>query len=291
MNIMIINTWQFNVILTLIFVVLFYQFYKLAVKNVKKDGAATIIIQLIAGFSILVWTPLFSLNFPDFYSNIKIYGLLFLATIFYAINDRLQTTARKNLEVSVFSIINQLSNVFIIIIGLTIFRESFVIYKIIGALLILFGNAFLFYEKGKFKLNKYVMIAIFANMAIAVAISTDIGISKLFNLPIYIAITLILPALIVKIVERIPNTTIIQEYKNGNKKYFYATGIFWGLAILFSLRSFQFGEVTTIVPLQSTSVLLNVVVAYWVLKEKGNIPKKVIAALIVILGITLTVLS
>ena len=288
---MLINTWQFNLILTLIFVVLFYQFYKLAVKNVKKDGAATIILQLIAGLSILVWAPLFSLNFPNFSSNLKIYGLLFLATIFYAVNDRLQTTARKNLEVSVFSIVNQLSNVFIIIIGFAVFRESFVIYKIFGALLILVGNAYLFYEKGKFKLNKYVMVAIFANMSFAIAMSTDIGISKLFNLPIYIAITLIIPALMVKVVEKIPITTIIEEYRNGNKKYFYAAGIFWGLSILFSLRSFQLGEVTTIAPLQSTSVLLTVLVAYSLLKERENLLKKIISALIVIIGISLTVLG
>lgn len=288
---MIINTLQFNLILSLVFLVFFYQFCKLAVKNCKKDGAATIILQFIAGSSVLVWAPLFPLNFPDFYSNLKIYNLIFLSIIFYAVSDRLQTTVRKNLEVSVFSTINQLSNVFIIIIGLTVFRESFVIYKVIGALLILVGNASIFYEKGKFKLNKYVIIAIFSNMALAVAVSAGIDVSKLFNLPIYISITLIGPAIIVKIFEKIPIKTIIEEYKHGNKKYFYATGIFWGLTIFFYFRSFQFGEIITIVPIKSTAVLLNVIVAYFLLHERKNLLKKIIAAIIVMAGISLTVLN
>jgi len=284
----IINTWQFNLFFSLIFGILFYQFYKLTIRNVKKDGAITIILQLIAGLSVLIWMPFFNFKFP---TNLKIYILLFLATIFYAINDRLQTAAMKYLEVSVLSIINQLSNIFIIIIGLTIFREPLLISKIIGVILILLGNVYLLYRKRKLDLNKYIILAILSNLAFSIAMSTDIGISKLFNLPIYISITLIIPALIIKIIEKIPTYTIIKEYENGEKKYFYATGISWGLAILFSLRSFRFGQITTIIPLQSTAILLNIIIAYLFLKERNNLLKKLLAALIVISGIYFTILN
>jgi len=284
----IINTWQFNLSLSLIFGILFSQYFKLALKTVRKDGAAVIILQLIAGISLLIWTPVFKMVFP---TDIRTYAFLLLAIIFYALNDRLQTTVRKNLEVSVFSVINQLSNVFIIIIGLTIFHESFIITKLIGAGLILLGNMYLFYKKGKLELNKYVVLAIIANMSFAIAMSTDIGISALFNLPIYISITLIVPAILIMLAEKISSSTIIDEYKNANKKYFYTTGVAWGLTILFSLRSFQFGQVTTIVPLSSTAVLLNVIIAYFLLKERGHLLKKIISALIVMAGIYFTVLN
>ena len=120
----IINNWVFCLITSLFFVVIFYQFYKLAVRTAKKDGAVTILLQFIGGLSILAWFPLFPMRFP---SDIKVYGLLTIACIFYAINDRLQTTARKHLQVSLFSIVNQLSNVFLILIGLTVFQEQFLI--------------------------------------------------------------------------------------------------------------------------------------------------------------------
>jgi hypothetical protein len=97
------NTWQFNLAGYLVFVVLFFQFYKLAVKYATKDGAATILLQLIASASILFLAPLLPLQFPN---DPKFYLLLVAASVFYALNNRLQTTARKHLQVSVFSIVN-----------------------------------------------------------------------------------------------------------------------------------------------------------------------------------------
>jgi len=186
------NTWQFNLIGYLIGIVVFFQFYKLAVRNAQKDGAATVLLQTIASISVLFLTPFLLIKFP---SDIKVYLLLILACIFYGIGDRLQTTSRKHLQVSVFSILNQLSNVFLIVIGLTVFREPFVLAKLLGAALILLANTLLFYKKGSIKINKYAWIGVLATLFLSIAISVDIGISKQFNLPVYIMLTLFLPAL------------------------------------------------------------------------------------------------
>lgn len=282
-----LNTWQFNYIGYLIGVVIFFQLYKLAVRNAKVDGAATLLLQFLAGGSILVLLPFFPLSFPQ---NWETYGFLILACIFYAINDRLQTTARKHLPVSMFSILNQLSTVFLIVLGLTLFREPFVTNKILGAISILTGNFILLYKKGKIQIDKNILISILATLSFAFAISIDIGISKQFNLPFYIMLTLVIPGIMIWLTEKIPIQTIIDEYNSKAKKYYVATGIAWGLTILFALRSFQFGEVTTIVPLQGLSVLINVIIAYFFLGEKRDKWKKILAAILVVLGVYLTVL-
>ena len=282
----IFNTWQFNVVCYLIGVVIFFQFYKLAVKNAQRDGAATVLLQTIAGVSVLLLFPFLPIKFP---SDIKPYLLLFLASIFYGINDRLQTTSRKHLEVSVFSILGQLSTVFLILIGLAIFKESFVLTKVLGAGLILFANILLFYKKGSLKLNKYAWAGVLATLLYTVAISIDIGISKQFNLPFYIMFTFLVPAFIIFFGERIKFSEVIREYQSPNKVYYLITGITWGLIVFFSLRAFQFGKVTTIVPIQATSVLLNVLISYFFLKEKSHGVKKIIAAILVVFGICLTV--
>jgi drug/metabolite transporter (DMT)-like permease len=281
-----LNTWEFNVIAYLIFVVLFYQFYRLSLKTVTKDGAATILLQLIGGFSALLLLPLFEIKFP---SNYIIYITLIAACIFYAINDRLNTTVRKNMEVSNFSIISQLSNVFLILIGFLIFREPFALSKVIGAIIVLFANFLLIYKKGKFNLDKYTLMAILAQFAFAVAISIDIGISKMFNLPFYIFVTLVLPAIMIYFTEKQKISEIVNEWKVGKKNYFLITGISWGLAILFMLRAYRFGSVTTVVPIAASSVLLNVIVAYIFLKERDDLLKKIIASALVMIGISITV--
>lgn len=286
----IVNTWQFNLLMYYIFVVLYFQYYKLAVRNVKRDGAATIILQVLAGLSILVIAPLFDFNFPH---SPRVYILLLAACVFYAVNDRLQTTARKHLEVSAFSVLSQLGTVFLIIYGFTLFAEPIVLTKIIGAALILGANVWLFYKpKIKRELTKesgYFMIGSVALLAFATAMSIDIGISKQFNLPIYISITLLLPALMVAVPDKVKPPVIKTEWKLGNKKYYAVTSIAWGLTIFFSLRAFQFGKVSTIVPLQAVAVMLNVLAAYVFHGETKNVRKKLLSAVIVIVGVYLTV--
>ncbi len=282
-----LNTWWFNLIGYLISVIFFSQFYKLAVKHAKRDGAATVLLQLIASFTVLLFAPFFPFTFS---SDIKVYGLLILASIFYALNDRMQTSARKNLQVSTYVILDRLSAIFLIIFGFTIFNNPFVIEKVIGAALILLGNIIVVYKGGKFELNKYVGISVLATFAFSIAVSIDIGISKNFNLPIYIMLTLVIPAIMIALTERV-NISEIKSTFFQNKREYLITSFAWSVLIIFLLRAYQLGEVTVVASLAATSVLLNVLVAYIFLKEKENKWKKIIAACITIIGVFFTVLK
>lgn len=279
-----INTWYFNIIVYLILYIIFTQFYKIATKSSKDDGALTVLLQFLGGIIVLLFIPLFKFNIP---TNVSTYVMLGIACIFYAIADRVNTTARRGLEVSIYSILGQLSTVFVILWGLIFFKEAIVIKKIIGALLILFGNVAVLYKKGKFEWNKYILFSLLGNLALSIGISVDVGISDKFNMPIYVAATLIVPSLILLIFERIKIKNIIDEYKNGNKKAINIVCLTWGIMIISMLRAYQYGSVTTIAPLCSITTILNVFVAYFMLKEKDQMPRKILAAIIVILGIVL----
>lgn len=285
-----INTWQFNLIGYLLAIVLFFQFYKLAVRNTSNDGAATILLQLIAAISALCFSFFTGFTVP---SKIFLFLLLIVVCVFYALNDRLMTTARKHLPVSHYSVLSQLSNVILIIYGIIIFRNPVVLYKIFGAVLILAGNLLVLYKKGGLKLNKYVVLAIIVNVIFATAITIDIGISDQFSLPLYIFFTFAIPSVMLLIAERMPLSAIFAEYirRKNERRYYLITGFFWFLAIFFSLRSFQYGSVSLIVPLQAVSVLLNVLIATVFLGEIENIFRKIAAALLVIAGIYFTVLN
>ena len=279
-----INTWWFNLIAYLVLYVLFTQAYKIATKKSKNDGALTILLQMFGGLVLLLFVPLFKLQFP---SDYKTYLFLGIACVFYAITDRVNTTARRGLDVSTYSILGQLMTVFLIVWGILFFKEPIILKKMLGALLILAGNVLVLYKKGKFEFNKYVVYSLIGNLAMSIGVSIDVGISDQFNLPIYVSSTLIVPALIVLLVERVNPKDIISEYKNGDKKSIWLVGCSWGLMLLSMLRAYQFGSVTTIAPIASVTTILNVFVAYFLLKEKNSLLRKVIAALIVILGIVL----
>lgn len=272
------------VILYLILSVIFNQSYKVTTKNLIKPGALTILLELIGSLAILIFIPFFDFKLP---TDIGVYVFLGLSIIFYTISDRLNTTVRSGIEASTFSIILQLSTVFMIFAGVLFFKEPFIVNKFIGALLIVFSNILIFYKKGTGKPNKYVVLGILANIFFTVALFLDVNISDNFNLPIYVALTLGVPAILIFIFERIKISDLKEEFQNGNKKFIFLTSITWSLSIISQLRAYQLGNVSVVAPLCSLSVILNVIVGYLALKEKENLPKKIIAAILIILGIIL----
>ena len=282
----IINTWQFNIVAFLFVSTVFTQYYKLSVTDVKRDGISLIILQFIGGISILALTPFYPIKFSN---DPKIYILLIIAIIFYTISDRLQVTVRKNLDVSIYSILNQLPKIFLIIYGILIFKEEIIPSKLFGGLLIFLGTAALFYKKGRFNFNKHVLLSVLASFFLATGITIDVDISTKFNLPIYIMMTLATPALIIFAIEHFPAKDVYSEFLSPRKKYYLVTGISWGFMILFMIRALQLGEAIFIAPLMAVSVFLNVIAAYFLHKERSDFLKKVVVAIVIIIGIYFTV--
>jgi len=213
--------------------------------------------------------------------------MLGLSIIFYTISDRINTTVRSGIEASTFSMLKQLSTTFMIFAGLIFFKEEFVLTKFIGAMLIIFSNILIFYKKGKFEFNKYILLGVLANITFTVALFLDVNISEGFNLPIYVALTLIIPAMLIMIFERIKPSEIKNELVNGNKKAIFITALSWGIVIVSQLRAYQLGNVTIVAPLCALTVILNVIVGYLFLNEKDNLLRKIISAIIIIISIIL----
>ena len=276
--------WILFVFMYVILAVVYTQFYKIVTKTSKCGGTLTVLLQIVAGFCALLLSPFFKFTFP---TDWKVYALLAVACIFYAISDRMNTTVRKGLEASTFSIIKQLSTVFMILAGLLFFKEPFVWKKIIGAILIISSNILIFYKKGTQKLDKYVILGILSNIAFSIALFLDVNISDNFNLAFYVSLTLFVPALFITIAERIKLSDIKEEFKTGNKKAMLITSLCWGTMIVFQLKAYQVGEVTRVAPLCALTVIVNVIVGYFFLKERSNLLKKLIAATLIIISVFL----
>ena len=281
---MIINNWLICVLLYIVFATIFTQYYKVATKTLKKAGALTTVVQITAGLTALLLCPLFEFKFP---TNITVYILMGVSVVLYAMCDRINTTVRSGIEASTFSVINQLSTTFMIFAGLIFLKEEFILTKFIGAMLIIFSNVLIFYKKGKFEFNKYVLLAVLANIIFTVAMFTDVNISDNFNLPFYVALTLIIPAILIIIAERIKPSEIKDEIVNGNKKAILITGVSWGIMIVAQLRAYQLGNVSVVAPLCALTVITNVIIGYIFLKERESLFKKLIAAILIIISIIL----
>ena len=219
--------------------------------------------------------------------QLRPYFFFGLSIIFYTITDRLNTTVRSGIEASTFNIIQQLSTVFMIFAGLLFLKEEFILSKFIGAILIIFSNTLIFYKKETQKIDKYVCLGIISNIFYAIALFLDVNISNEFNLPFYVFVTLGVPSILIFIFERIKISELKKEILDGNKKAIFITAISWSFSIIAQLRAYQLGDVSIVAPLCALTVILNVILGYFTLKERDNIIKKIVAALLIILGIVL----
>lgn len=272
------------VMLYLVLATIFTQFFKVATKTMQKTGALTVLLQLLAGIAVLFLCPFFEIKFP---TNVSVYIMLGISVIFYAITDRVNTTVRSGIEASTFSMLKQLSTTFMIFAGLIFFKEPFIVTKFIGALLIIVSNLLIFYQKGKFEFNKYIALGILGNISFTVALFLDVNISDNFNLPFYVATTLMVPAILIMIFERIKPSDIKNELVKGNRKAIFITAICWGMSIISQLRAYQLEKVTIVAPLCALTVMLNVIVGYLFFKEKDNMLRKIIAAILIIISVIL----
>lgn len=278
--------WQFYVVLGIIADVVFTQNYKLALSKTKNVSAAVIAMDIIAAITILVWVPLYHFAFS---TNIFIYLILLVGVIFGSINDRLKASARKYLPAGEAAILNELTGAIIILTGFLIFKQPFIFTKAIGALLIFAANGILIYRKGKFIFNKYTLLFILACIVLSIEITLDIGFTKYFNLPFYISIVFLISAFLIGLATKTSIKEARKEFIIGNKKNFVLTGTAWALSFLSTVKAAQLGPIVVVIPLMSLSVLLNVLIARHVHNEKEELGRKIIAALVIIIGLFLTV--
>ena len=190
----IFNRWEFFVILYLMASVLFSQEFKLANRHMKNAGSLTILLEIFTGLFSLLMIPFFETKFQI---NSSIILTLLVVVLIYAVTDRLNIEARYGLDPSTFSMMKQLSTVFMIIFGFVFLKEELIINKIVGTILIIVANLILTYNKGKFSINKYFVMTFFANFLFAVAMLINVDLSDHFNLAFYTYITVTIPAILI----------------------------------------------------------------------------------------------
>lgn len=277
------NNWLFWVIVYLISAVIFAQTFKKANRKMKNAGSLTILLEIFTALFAILFIPLFEMKFPPVESLI----ILGIVVIIYALTDRLNIEARYGLDPSVFSMLKQLSTVFLIILGFIFLNEEIVLKKIIGSIVIIFANILLTFESGKFKINKYFIMSLISNFLFAIAMLINVNISDNFNLGIYTIITVSAPALLIFIFERHSLQEIKKEFKRYNKIDFLISAFTWCIMLISSVRAYQIGNVSVVAPLLTLTAILNTIYEYFVSKNKTKIYQKIIAAILIIFGVIL----
>ena len=195
-----LDKWQFWTALYLVSAVLFSQCFKKANRKMKNATYLTLLLEGFTALFALVFIPFFNLEFSI---NPLTYLILGIVCVIYAVTDRLNIEARYGLEPSTFSMLKQLSTVFIIIFGIVFMKHELVIHKLIGAGIIIIANLLLAFNKGKFRFNKYFIMCVISNLLFAIAMLINMNISSEFNVAIYTFFTVGIPFCFIALFNRV----------------------------------------------------------------------------------------
>ena len=279
-----LTNWIFWVVVYLISAVLFAQLFKHTNRTMKNPALLTILLEGLTALSSLIFIFLFPLKIS---TNIITYIILFAVTIIYAIVDRLNIEARYGLEPSNFSMLKQLSSVFIIIFGIIFLKEKIVLNKILGASIIIFANILLTFNKGKLHINKYFIMSIFANFLFAIAMIINVNISNEFNIALYTFITTFIPCIILLVFNKFKLKDLKNEFNLYDKKKFILVAMFWSLMLISSVKAYEFGNVVIVATFLTLTAILNAVVELFFDKDRKKFLKKLLIGILIVIGIIL----
>lgn len=280
-----LNNWVTWVIIYLISAVVFSQSFKKANRNMTNAGTLTILLELFTAFFSLFFIPFFKLTISH---NPHTYLILIVVIIIYAFTDRFNIEARYGLSTSTFSMLKQLSSVFLVILSFVILKEKVVITKVVGASLILIANVGLAVDKdGKFKINKYFLMSLASNILFAFGMLINVNISGEFNLGIYTIITVLFPSILITLFGKHSIKELKDEFNLYDKKRFLLSAFSWCVMLISSVRAYQLGSVSVVAPLLTLTAIINTIYEFIFNKDKSEFIKKLIIGIIIIIGVLL----
>ena len=279
------NNWIFWVVIYLITAVIFAQSFKVANKNMKSATSLTILLEILTCTFSIIFIPFFKIKIA---SDARTYIVLFIVGLIYAVTDRLNTESRYGLAPSTFSMLKQLSSVFMLILSFIFLKEELVINKILGAGLIIIANFLLGLNKnGKFEYNKYFIYLIISNFLFAVAMLINTSFSSKFNIAIYTMITTGIPAIILTLTTKTTFKKLKDEFNLYDKKKFLLAAFCWSVMLISSVKAYEFGVVSIVAPLLTLTSVLNTIYEFILNKDRKELILKLIVCLIIIFGVVL----
>lgn len=214
--------------------------------------------------------------------------LLAIAITCYGLFERGRFTAAKLLEASTFSVVVNVAVIVSMIGSFLFYQEPITAAKLLGSTLII-GSLFLVgYQKTDHPVSR-------EGLLVGIAISTALGIgwmldkkgTEVFGSDLYGLFIWMLPLGII-IFPKVP----LEELRAVLRHKPAATmlmALVNSIGYLAQLKAFELADATLVIPLVQTSLLLTVLAAIFVLKERSHIPQKIVSGVLALAGVLLIV--
>lgn len=273
-------TWFNLAILAGLFFAISRVISRFALRKAGNYLSYTILHNFIAGLIILPFI------FIDFHlPSYSITWLYFILTmVFLYLTDVYTFKALQFGDVSIYQIITQIRNIFILFLGLVFFSEQITIYKLFAVLLIITGAVVTLWNKSKIKFNKSVYYTIISSVFVAMGLSFSKLTLHDFSAFSFASFSLIGGSLLGLTNLKFSKEKIIKEFVINKWLLILAGGIF-GFFEFTQFLSFKLGEISRAIPVLQISLVFTVLMGIFLLKEKERFWQKIFGTIIIIGGI------
>lgn len=212
-----------------------------------------------------------------------------IASLMYAGFERYRFKAAKLLDASIFATVLNVSVVVAFVGSVFLYKEPLGLTKIIGSLLILVALILVsFGRKSKKHLSGKGLI-------LGISISTILGLGWMldkkgtlyFGSDIYNILLWGIPVFFIYF-PYISYKDLAAEFRLGNWKILLLSALNV-VGYYLQLRALEIGEATKVIPIVQTTTLFTVLFGILLLKERDNVGKKIIAAILALTGVYLLV--
>ncbi len=211
----------------------------------------------------------------------------FIATaiLLYGLYERVQFIARKGIDASSLTVIYQLSPVIGFLGAILFLNEQPTILKIIGATLTIGSSLLLVYKNPKLRLNRPVIYAFICAILLGLASVVDKPASAELPSTLYSFLIWVLPLGVIAF-PHIEKKQFLKELHIGGWKVAF-TALLNVVGFMCFIQALTLTDATRVIPIIYTSSIFTVLGGIFLLGERDHIARKIIAAVVALLGIAL----
>ncbi|MDP1722814.1 MAG: DMT family transporter [Candidatus Gottesmanbacteria bacterium] len=211
--------------------------------------------------------------------------LIAAAVLGYGLYERTHFLARKELEASTIAILFRLTYVITFIGAILFLHEPLTITKLIGATILIGASLVVVHKNPKLQASRAVWIAIFAAVMLGIAGLLDKPASHGIPANLYSVALWGLSVLVVAF----PSISLSQlktEFIIGGWKV-ALTAFLNVIGFVFYVQALSLADASLVTPVTSSSGTLTVLAGIFILKEKSFIGRKILAGILMLIGILL----
>jgi drug/metabolite transporter (DMT)-like permease len=282
--------WKISVLIYVITYSLSVILQKTLLKGDKSEVVSqSIFFQLSTGVILLLWS-LVTNTFDLSFNWVEVWPNIALMTILYALGNIFIFKSLQKGSASSFSVYFSLRVFANLVLSSIFFGQSFPALGFVGLLAVLIGIVIVDYSSELWKISKSELYALLAAICIGVTNANSQFVLTEVNLSTFLVIAFIFPGLL--LITIYPRK--LKTLSNYMKKEYL--GSFFSLAFIYTVSSIYFfkaiqdsADSALVTAVGLSSIIVTVIFAYIILKERDHFWRKLLAAVITFGGLLLLV--